>query len=533
MSARVFIVLAVALLAVRLPSLFQPMGADQALYAYVAERIRGGGLPYRDAWDQKPPAVHFLYAGLRTLWAGDAVVPAADLAAAAMVAFLLFKVGERAGPAGTGQASALLFLFLSNPAFTRVAGIRLRSQCETFIAVAVTAALLLLVLKSPKRQSKGRAERRATPPTPAALFAAGVLFGVAFTLKYNAAVFAVAGVTTLWLARALSPGGLVRLSAGFLVPALAIPLVFALGGALRPLIDATILYNLEYSGETYRSPLDVARYLITFPIERARFDALWTLGGVGCLVLLAGAPGSRERLIPVVWVAAACVSIAINGSRGLPQYFVQANPALALAAGWGGALAWTWLRAAHLRAARPIAVAILVVVSIAVWRVNQFDKLAEQTLFDARYALGWMPRDAYLARYDDDRKYSAVASDALGKFLAEHSQPADRVFVFGFTCAAYLEANRASASRFFWSRPVIVGFNQGRPGYGTDGLLADLDINRPAVIALQQRDWAPDVDDSATFFMKTPSLSGWLRAHYVPTPGPDGFDLWLRRSGTP
>lgn len=72
MSARLTLTLAVVLLALRLPSLVQPMGADQALYAYVGERIRAGGLPYRDAWDQKPPAIHFVYAGLRTLWAGDA-----------------------------------------------------------------------------------------------------------------------------------------------------------------------------------------------------------------------------------------------------------------------------------------------------------------------------------------------------------------------------------------------------------------------------------------------------------------------------
>ena len=38
--------------------------------------------------------------------------------------------------------------------------------------------------------------------------------------------------------------------------------------------------------------------------------------------------------------------------------------------------------------------------------------------------------------------------------------------------------------------------------------------NRPAVVALQQRDWAPDVDDSAHFFMTTPALAGWLRANY-------------------
>ena len=56
MTNRLLLALACVLLAVRLPSLVQPMGADQGLYAYVGERILAGDLPYRDAWDQKPPA---------------------------------------------------------------------------------------------------------------------------------------------------------------------------------------------------------------------------------------------------------------------------------------------------------------------------------------------------------------------------------------------------------------------------------------------------------------------------------------------
>jgi hypothetical protein len=164
--------------------------------------------------------------------------------------------------------------------------------------------------------------------------------------------------------------------------------------------------------------------------------------------------------------------------------------------------------------------------------VNEFPKLVAQTLFDMRYALGSIPREQYLARYDDDRKYSALAAATLADYLRTHSTASDRVFVFGFTCAAYVEADRVSASRFFWSRPVIVGFNAGRPGYGTDGLLSDLHLNRPAVIALQQKDWEPDSDDSAPFFMSTPTLAGWLRAYYVQAEGPAGFDVWLRRSAT-
>jgi hypothetical protein len=515
------IVLALALLALRLPSLVQPMGADQSLYAYVGERIRGGGLPYRDAWDQKPPAIHFLYAGLRTIWPGDAAVPAADLAAAAIVAFLLYRLGNTLGPAGAGAAASLLFLLLSNPAFTRVGGVRLRSQCETFIAVAVAAAFYALL-----RGRKG--------PTTLAAVSAGALFGAAFMLKYNAAPFAAAGVAALWLAGRLSGGTLVRLSAGFLVPVVAMLALFAVGGSLRLMFDATVLYNLQYSAETYGAAANPATYLLAFPIERARADAQWLLGGAGCLLLLAGGIRQPTRFVPVVWVAAACLSIAINGSRSLPQYFVQAQPALALAAGMGGALGWSWIAAAFGRHARWVAAPIALVVAAAAWRVgdNPFPKLVEQTAFDARHALGFIPRAQYLARYDDDRKYSALAAARLGDYLRGHSEPNDRIYVFGFTCGAYVYAGRVSASRFFWSRPIIIGFNDGRPGYAVDGLLSDLTVNRPAVVALQQKDW-PDVGDSAAFFMKTPSLAGWLRAHYTQAEGIDGFDVWLRRSGTP
>ncbi len=514
MRSWVILVLAGVLLLIRLPSIVQPMGADQALYAYVGERIRSGGLPYRDAWDQKPPAVHFLYAGLRTLWDSDAVVPAADIAAAAAVAWLLYKAGA-AGPAGTGAAAALLFLFFSNPSLTRLSGIRLRSQCETFIAVAVTAALVLMLRKRPGRGTA---------------FGAGVLFGLAFTFKYNAAIFVLAGLLTWWLTRKLTVGDVLRLSLGFLLPIVALFVIFAVSGTVRPLLDATIAYNLQYSGETYEavSPL---RYLLTFPLERARVDALWMLGGAGCLLLLCGGPGRRERLIPVVWVAAACASIAINGSRSLPQYFIQATPALALAAGWAIALSWEWLERGLGRSARYAAAATVLVVAAAVWRIvdSQLPKLVEQTLFDARHASGQIARDAYLARFDDDRKYSALASARLGAFLRSQTTPQDRVFVFGFTCGAYVAADRVSASRFFWSRPVIAGFKSGTTGYGVDGLLSDLQLNRPKIIALQQKDWAPDVEDSAAFFMKTPPLAGWLQAYYVRAEPLDGFDVWTRR----
>lgn len=512
MTNRVLLALVCVLLVVRLPSLVQPMGADQGLYAYIGDRIRAGGLPYRDAWDQKPPAIHVTYAVMRAVLPRDTAVPAADLITAALIAALLWQLGGILGGGVVGAWSAVIFLLLSNPAFARLGGVSVRSQCETFIALAVTVAFVCV------------ARSRHTDRPNRLYVAAGALLGIAFAFKYNAIAYVLAVLFALLVWKRLTLKAIVIIGAGLLVPIAVLTTWFIVGHGLRDLYDATITYNVRYSGETYEGPWHAVSYLLTFPIRHARVDALWLVGGAGCAVLLVAARRGVERLVPVVWTAAACLTIAINGSRDLPQYFVQAAPALALAAAWG---------AMFLRTASRIANTVIVsVIVVAVWRVNDFAKLVDNTRHDMRFMTGTMSRSDHLARYGDrtTRKYSALAMDELGAFMESHSTSSDAVYVFGFSSAAYVRAGRTSASRFFWSRPVIVGFNGDQPGYGVSGLLDDLRRNRPAIVALQQRDWYPDVDDSAHFFMTTPSLANWLREGYQPSPGPEGFDIWLKKA---
>ena len=510
MTNRLFLTLACVLLAVRLPSLAQPMGADQGLYMYVGDRILHGDLPYRDAWDQKPPAIHLAYAGMRALWPHGSAVPAMDLLMTGVTAALLWNLGARVATPAVGQWAALLLLLLSNPAFARLGGVSVRAQCETFIGAAITGAFLLLA-SSRTRQGTAR------------IAAAGALFGIAFTFKYNAAVYAGAGLVALLLWRRLSPAAVVAMAGGFVVPSIGLAAWLWSGHTLGALYDATFAYNLRYSGETYAGPLHAVVYLLTFPVRHARVDALWLVGGAGCAVLLVASAGARERLLGVAWVAAACLSVAINGSRDLPQYFVQAAPALALAGAWAGSLLWSRWRGATM--------AVALIAAVAVWRVDDFPKLFDNTWRDAAHILGRTSDQEHLARYGDraTRKYSALAVSQLGSFLRARSSPSDRVFVFGFSCGAYVEAGRASASRFFWSRPVIAGFKDGQPGYGASGLLDDLRRTPPAVVALQQRDWFPDVDDSSHFFMANGPLAGWLRASYERVDAVPGFDVWVRR----
>jgi hypothetical protein len=521
MSTRLLLALVAALLLLRLPSLVQPMGPDQGLYAYVGDRILHGELAYRDAWDQKPPGIHYIYAGLRAVSHRDVVVPAADLVAAALVAALLWALGSSiAGPLA-GGLSAVFFLLLSDPSLARYGGVRVRAQGETFIALAVSAALALLARGA---GGAGGALGAARAGAAGAVLLAGGLVGVAFAIKYNAGLYAVVLLAALALGGRLNVRNFVLLAVGGATIPLTLLAVFWRGGALNDLYQATIAYNVQYSGETYAGPLDMARYLVEFPIEHARVDALWFLGGLGSLVLLIAGYWRRAAWIPVAWVAVACVSIMINGSRNLPQYFVQAAPALALAAGVAAAFTMP-------RLPKPLQWIVAIGLAVFVWRAGDdpFPKLAHNVWQDTSYALGRVDRRTHLARFGgrDVDKYSALDNADLGAFFAAHTRPDESVYVFGYSPASYVYAERKSASRFFWSRPVIVDFNRADPSYGVAGLAADLARSQPAYIALQMHDW-PDVGDSGPFFLSRPELAGRLNSSYHQVPTIESFQMWER-----
>ena len=526
----------ILLLVLRVPSLAQPAAGDQFLYSYVAERVLDGGVPYRDAFEQKTPGIFGVYAVMWGLWPHESVVAAADLVAAALVAWLLAGLGRRMFGGRVGVGAAALFLLLGDPAIQRSGGIYVRAQCETFVALGVAAAIAVAWT------SCGRFSR---------LILAGGLYGAAIWLKYNAVVYgapiAMAAVMSIenesvgarigkamaWL----TAGAGAVLAAGLAY--------FAAAGALPDLWAGTIGYNLAYSGETYRGAGHVIEYIVTLPVYRGFIDGLWFLGGIGSAVLVAAFRSpTRPRAVVLTWIAASILSITINGSRGLPQYFVQAQPALALAAAGGLALLWR-ARSATTRTGW-VAVAVGLLIVAGAWRVGfeptpkwqprlfGLPQLASNAAFDLRYATGGMGRAEYLAKFGRDGagKFSPAAVERLAEHVRETTTDGEPIYVFGFASGGvYVKSGRRSASRFFWSRPIVLEFERERPGYGSAGLLADLQRERPAVVALQKQDWglAEDVKDSIDFFMTTPSLRDWLQSGYVPDYEDALFSVWRRK----
>jgi hypothetical protein len=540
------------LLAMRVPSVVQPMGGDQGIYGSVGQAIRDGGAPYVDAWDQKPPGIHIIYAALWTMWPHESVVPATDLVVAGLVAWLLVVIGGRTFGAGAGYLAAALFLAFGNPAFQRLDGVFVRSQCETFIALAVTAALALL--------TTGTRE-------PWRLMAVGVCLAVAFWLKYNAAVYAVPVCLAIAGHRGIGPSGDRAIgpsddrgigasgldlrtfamqvawvgAAGLAVSTLMI-VWLSWHGALADLWLATIDYNLRYSRETYRlaSPL---LYPFQMIWDRIHVDAIWFLGCIGAALLI---PQLRHRRawIAVVWIACALVSIAINGRRDLPQYFVQAHPALALAAGAGLVSLRERGRLLQMVAGTLIVIGLL-------WKVGDettpglrfagVPGVIDNLRLDVSAVRGRISRDTYLGRFGGQRsqdKFNALAVEQLTDYARQTTKPDDIIYIFGFSPGVFVKSDRVSASRFVWSRPVVIEFAADHPGYGSTGLRAELERRPPVFIALQRQDWGPVAANdpgrhgelnSIDFFTSTPVLREWLDAHYTLDRDTPEYEIWRRK----
>jgi hypothetical protein len=161
--------------------------------------------------------------------------------------------------------------------------------------------------------------------------------------------------------------------------------------------------------------------------------------------------------------------------------------------------------------------------------------IASNLTIDAAALTGRLDARAHLVRFTrEDGKFPTVMVSDLAARIRSTTRPEDPVLVFGFAGGGVLSrSDRASASRFFWSRPVVVEFARGVPGYGPEGLLEDLRQRPPSVVVLQKHDWRlgePNVPNSIEFFMANGDLRQWLEAGYrLEDDNPD-FAVWRKQS---
>src|SRR4029079_12804955 len=87
-----------AAIVLRLPSLAEPIGIDQGIFATAGMGLTRGLRLYVDLWDQKPPGIHLTYAlGVLLFGARPTTVVVLDLSATAITALRLWTLTRRLG----------------------------------------------------------------------------------------------------------------------------------------------------------------------------------------------------------------------------------------------------------------------------------------------------------------------------------------------------------------------------------------------------------------------------------------------------
>ena len=421
-------VLGIVLLTVatRLPSLVHSRPIDdEAVYSIVANEIVDGGRPYIDAVERKPPLLFSTYAAVfKTLgkfnWHG---LHSVALAWTLGTMGGLYLIGnELFGPA-TGLVAALLYSIFQ--------------PWLTYKNLAFNGEMLMNL---PIVWSWAIAFKRRTSWLRPELLASGSLLCAGFLLKQPGAIAAVPLGIYLLLpsyrtSRRLRPSASIiqfaMLCAGFF-------------GSLA--IAIFVLWKQGILGDAFYWTIAVHRVPHVF-WTNALFRTLAFLGA--CLPLVIGAAlGQRdherlwsgveaERVALLALLVASAIGV-VAGGRFYPHYYIQLIPPLALLA----APFYARLLSPNMRPSR--------------W----FMRLGVMSSWLALTAVAFsISHWLGLA--------SQRAPSEAGQFLLKHSEPEDRIFVWGHAPNIYLDSQRRPACRYILTFP-LTGYIFGGPVRGID-----------------------------------------------------------------
>jgi hypothetical protein len=513
-------------------------GRDQGIYAMVGRAILAGEMPYRDAWDFKPPGVFVVFALSRALFGGGQTgIRVLEVAGLVGTVYAMVRIADRWwGDRRIGWiAGAVTVLVHAQLDFWHTA------QPESFGGMLTVFALLA----AGPLLTEGLFTTR---PATRRLLAAGALLGAAGLFKpplagAGAVLAAALALRALREHRLAHPGAshlsLVNLRAalrpvapsvaGGVAPIALCALWFAAKGALRDLYDVLFVFTPHYTklswvgenlpGMTYWG---FTEWLCTYS----------SVATVGVLLALGFPRAPRER--PGFALLAAIIAVHIAGvimqGKFFPYHYGATWPLTALLAGLGYVRLWSPLA----RRGLPGALVFLAGFAFVTFFRTATKDVEGSFLVRCRQRIAILtssPRDvAALDRLASVADVNAAANRAVAAFLRERV-PADRtVFVWGFEPVIYDLADRTPATRYLYDVPQRVAWAKEKE---RAVLMRDLGASRPAAIVVEHRDVFPmvtgDAIDSADTLKGFWELRELIGTRYWLASTIEDFDIYLEK----
>ncbi|MBT5551148.1 MAG: hypothetical protein HOJ79_11815 [Nitrospina sp.] len=405
---------------VRLRFLMLPLERDEGEYAYMAQQLLQGILPYTESQSMKFPGIFFVYAGVLAIFGQTpAAIHLSLLFVNLATAFLLYLLGKNLWSPSVGIIAGVSFSVLTlSPTLQGV-----WANSEHFVLLPAVGGILLLRMASDK---------------PVQFFFSGFLLGCALLIKQHAVFFCLFGVIYLGsrlisksqsLSKPFQTIGL--FAVGGLAPVTLSAFIYGVTGNFSDFWFSTIQYASEYVSMT--SPGEgFENFKYNFaPILESNFPILW-LSLIG-LASVAWRKGNYLFLLGFF----ACSFLALTpGLYFRPHYFLLWMPALSLLAGVGfESLIYRFSSFRHI-----LSVGILI---LALGLPVFFQKNFYFTLpvFEAtRMVYGLNPFSV---------------SQEIAKYIHEHSEKDDRVAVLGSEPQIFFYSQRRSATRFIYMYPLM------------------------------------------------------------------------------
>ena len=465
-----------------LPSfLHRLMDGDEAVYGSIAVLMNMGGDLYgAGGVDNKPPGVFWIYALTFRVFGAYQMTAVHAIAFIAMGAtcVILFFIARSIAGDRAGVLAALFYGVLTAAGNPRL----LAANTEIFMMLPLSASVFLML------------RRR--------WFWCGLLIVAAGGFRQSAAVnVLLAALAVFWLEPATSRartflfliGGII---AGLVAGATLIALTSSLGGFWRWTIQTLVGYaSASWSSSYWWSRAKDS--IVPFVLDGA---VIW----IAALALAARwrALAVEVRLMAVWLVLAMAGSLA--GGHLSWHHFIQAMGPLAVLA----ALAFD--RFQFRRTVAAAAIVGIVVPAVAWWT---FDLTADPLTYDFNPP-------------------PVPQHEAVAAYVAAHTAPSDRVFVWGNWPALYVESDRTMAGRF---PGFLRGFDRGSnlPPRNWDtapdvwpALEADLERHPPALIVdTAAAGWSNFAKYPMTDY---PVLANLVATRYHPMATVDGVVIYAR-----
>jgi hypothetical protein len=467
----------------RLPAIVAPFGPDQGVYVTIGWGLSRGLTLYRDMFELKPPGIYVTYwAGMHVFGSGAAAEFWLDFVAAAVTVLAIIAIVRRLASPGLAMlAGAVVSVGTLPAARYAYGGFLERSVTETFSIPILACAIWAATVSSDRDR----------PLWP---LLSGLLIGLAAIYKQSAVIYWPALIVwigwTAGVARARR-FALWSLPAIFAAPVIAFVWIWWTG-ALDWAWNALVRYIAAYLSIGHQGLLTRLHYFAQEVWRRQRADEVWGIGSVASVFALIPALRARTsasgRLasLGVVWLAAALLAVFINGPRLFTTYFVPPQIPLCLLAAWllheVIAIQPRWKLLAG--------TAVLALTAFLFVQSGSIARAAQSISWDWQYISGRVDRMTYLDRFppkkaDGSRGFSAADNQRLADYVSAHTDPAERIFVFGMVGGTYYSSQRLPANRFLFAYPAVS--NMGNyPEFRAETLAADLSRAQPRYIILQR-----------------------------------------------